>query len=151
MGELVHPAYDLATAAAPVTNLICQHSWIQSFLPLTPHKNVKDKRCSEWSDQSPIDWCLYSILIKWSIEAFAFLQTYHNAFLIRGGEKWMRWRRGSDPSTESEERNIWKRDRRGIEIRRRGRILKQRGFDKEQAEKAGGCTCCWTNADSSWL
>ena len=49
----------------------------------------------------------------------------------------MRRRRGSDPSTESEERNIWKRDRRGIEIRRRGRILKQRRRDKEQAPKAG--------------
>ena len=68
MGELVHPAFDLATAAAPVTNLICQHSWIQSFLPLTPHKNVKDKRCSEWSDQSAIDSIFNADqVIHWSI------------------------------------------------------------------------------------
>ena len=81
-----------------------------------------------WMIRSIVDW-LMSILnadqvIHWSV---CFLQTYHNAFLMRAGEKKsMEWRKGSDPSTE----------RPGLVLRwgelKRWKVQNWRNFERDQ-------------------
>ena len=65
----------------------------QSGRFFTFHRNMKEKSCRGWSDQSiGIHWFLYSMLI---VGAIGFLQTYHNAFLMLEKNQWMKERKPS--------------------------------------------------------